>query len=120
MTREMGESSLIGDMIRMPLPNNGYLIYPAKFAMDAIQNNKYSLFVTMGSTKNDPSILAATTRTGARTILMGDYDKLVEQLLDIPWEEEKVKTSEGIMYRKIAPSHESLLKYIELLQNTTR
>lgn len=120
MAKEMGESSLIGEMIKMPLPNNGFMFYPARFALDAIYNNKFSLFVSKGISDDDASVLAATTKTGARIILIGDYDKLIEQLLDLPWEEDRIKISEGVFYRKIAPSYDSLIKFIEILKNTTQ
>lgn len=119
MSREMGESSIQGDMIRMPLPNGGFALYPYKFAYDAINNRKYSIFVTKGESDQDASLLMATHATGTRTILVGEYDKLIEQLLDIPWKENRVRTSEGELFRKIAPSLQALEKMIELIKNTT-
>lgn len=118
-SREMGESSIQGDMIRMPLGDGGFAIYPYKFAYDAINKRKFSLFVVKGSTDEDASILMATHSTGARTILVGDYDKLIEQLRDIPWKDDRIATTEGPAFRKIAPSLDALEKMMELLKNTT-
>ncbi|WP_424765718.1 hypothetical protein [Paenibacillus sp. sgz302251] len=116
MTIQLGESELIGDMIRMPFPNNGYIYFPAKFAHDAIHNKKYSIFVSKGMIDENTSILMATTDTGTRTILMGNYDVLIKRLLNIPWREDRIKTSDGKMYRKIAPSLKSLEQMIRAIK----
>lgn len=101
----------------MPLPHGGFTLYPYKFAYDAINFKKYSLFVTKGPTDQDVSLLMATHLSGAKTILQGPYNELVTQFLSIPWKENIVATSEGPMFRKIAPSLKELDNMIEILNN---
>lgn len=116
MTRDMGESSLIGDMIRMPLPGGGHALYPAVFAEDAMYRKRYSLFVTRGTTSNDASLLMATLDTGARGIVAGPFNKLLREVKDLPWAENRIETSEGTMYRKISHSLPAILKVIERMK----
>ncbi|KQY90919.1 hypothetical protein ASD24_24280 [Paenibacillus sp. Root52] len=108
-----GVSEIVGDMIKMPLTNGGYAYYPLKFGNDAMHNRKYSIFVTKGQTEEDASLLMATTLTGARTILVGSYDELLDRLHAIPWKENRINTREGKMYRKIAPSYDALNQLIQ-------
>jgi hypothetical protein len=115
----MPQSKNEGDMVRMPLPNGGFAIYPLRFALDAQFNNIYSLFVSKGNTPQDASVMMATLPDGANVFLVGPFDKLIDTLLEIPWKEDRVKTSDGLSYRKIAPSLDALLKYIDLMKNTT-
>ncbi|QDA30260.1 hypothetical protein [Paenibacillus polymyxa] len=115
MTQEMGNSSIHGDMIRMILPNGGFALYPYKFASDAINEHKYSIFVAKGEIE-ESSLLIATLDTGARTILLGPFEELVKRLLTIPWEENSIETSDGILFRKIAPSLQALEEMIIGLQ----
>lgn len=111
MTKEMGPSTLRGDMIRMPLPG-GYVEYPYRFGDDAVRNKKYSVFITTGVKRTDPDILMATLNTGARTIIMGPSEKILPELKKLDWPEDAVITSSGRYYRKIAPSLDELLSFI--------
>ncbi|MFD0587735.1 hypothetical protein ACFQZE_06950 [Paenibacillus sp. GCM10027627] len=118
MTIQLGESELIGDMIRMPFLNDGYIVFPAKFAHDAIHNNKFSIFVSKGMLDENTSVLMVTTDTGTRPILMDNYDVLIKRFLKIPWRTDSIKTSEGKMYRKIAPSLKSLEQMIRAFKSS--
>lgn len=108
-----GPSEIVGDMIKMPLPNGGYTYYPLKFGNDALHNRKYSIFVTKGETEEDTSLFMATMPSSARVILIGSYNELIDLLRSIPWKENRVKTREGEMYRKIAPSYKDLTDLIQ-------
>ncbi|PAD72851.1 hypothetical protein [Paenibacillus campinasensis] len=118
MSKEMGESSLQGDMIRMPLPHGGFAVYPSKFAYDAIRKQKFSIFVAKGITKQDPSVLMATHVTGSKAILFGPYDQLRQRLFDIPWKENIIISSNDQFFRKIAPSLQALDEVIEALTSS--
>lgn len=108
-----GPSDIVGDMIKMPLPQGGHTYYPIKFGNDALHNRRYSIFVTKGQNEEDASLFMATMPTGARVILIGSYNELIERLLEIPWKENRVKTREGDYFRKIAPSYNALMELIQ-------
>lgn len=108
-----GPSEIVGEMIKMPLTDGGYTYYPLKYANDALYNRRYSIFVTKGKTDEDVSLLVATTLRETKVILLSSYDKLLERLLEIPWKENRVKTREGVFYRKIAPSYNALMELIQ-------
>lgn len=112
MTRIVSESTIQGDMIRMPLGDEGFAFYPYKFAWDAINRKKFSIFVTKGTTQEDASVMLVTLPDGTNTVIAGEYEILIRKLLEIPWKEDRVGTSEGPMYRKLAPSLYELKKMI--------
>lgn len=116
MTKKVAESTIQGDMIRMPLGDEGYAFYPYKFAWDAINRKKYSIFVTKGTTKDDASVMLVTLPDGTNTVIAGEYEILIRKLLEIPWKEDRVGTSEGPMYRKVTPSLDELKKMIITLR----